>query len=136
MMSLITWFARRWIAGLTLPHALDVVEKLNRRGFLTTLDHLGEDVTNEKEANVSTEQYIAILRALKERGLDRNVSIKLTQLGLAIDPDLCAKNLGRIVSASSPLGLVCHTHRDSFYFRRDIRVWHRDVRLSFDYALF
>lgn len=104
MMSLITWFARRWIAGLTLPHALDVVEKLNRRGFLTTLDHLGEDVTNEKEANASTEQYIAILRALKERGLDRNVSIKLTQLGLAIDPDLCAKNLGRIVSAAVEIG--------------------------------
>jgi len=104
MISIITFFARRWIAGLTLSHALDVVEQLNRRGFHTTLDHLGEDVTNEAEANTSTDQYIAILHGLKERNLDRNVSVKLTQLGLAIDPDLCAKNLGRIVSAAVEVG--------------------------------
>jgi proline dehydrogenase len=104
MISIITFFARRWIAGLTLAHALDVVEDLNRRGFFTTLDHLGEDVTNKEEANTSTDQYIAILHALKERNLDRNVSVKLTQLGLAIDPELCAKNLGRIVSAAVEVG--------------------------------
>ena len=104
MMSIITFFARRWIAGLTLAHALDVVEQLNRRGFFTTLDHLGEDVTNKEEADTSTDQYIAILHALKERNLDRNVSIKLTQLGLAIDPELCAKNLRRIVSAAVEVG--------------------------------
>jgi proline dehydrogenase len=104
MISLITFFARRWIAGLTLAQALDVVEDLNRRGFFTTLDHLGEDVTNEDETNTSTDQYIAILHALKERNLDRNVSVKLTQLGLATDPDLCAKNLERIVSAAVEVG--------------------------------
>lgn len=103
-MSLITFFARRWIAGLTLAHALDVVEQLNRSGFLTSLDHLGEDVTNEQEANAASDQYIAILRALKERGLDKNVSVKLTQLGLAIDPELCAQNLVRIVSAAVQVG--------------------------------
>lgn len=100
MISIITFFARRWIAGLTLAQALDVIEDLNRRGCLTSLDHLGEDVTNESEANTATDQYIAILHALKERNLDRNVSVKLTQLGLAIDTELCAKNLGRIVSAA------------------------------------
>lgn len=104
MMSLITFLARRWIAGMTLTHALNVVEKLNRRGFLTTLDHLGEDVTNEQEAIASTDQYIAILKALKARGLDRNVSVKLTQLGLAVGPELCAKNLTKIVSTAVDVG--------------------------------
>lgn len=97
MMSLLTFLAKRFIAGQTLAQALDVVEKFNRRGFMTTLDHLGEDIASVEEANSATEQYITILRALKKRGLDRNISIKLTQIGLAIDKDLCEKNLIRIV---------------------------------------
>jgi proline dehydrogenase len=97
MMSVLTFLAKRFVAGQTLAQALDVVEKFNRRGFMTTLDHLGEDVASVEEANAAAEQYIAILRALKKRGLDRNISIKLTQIGLAIDKDLCAKNLTRIV---------------------------------------
>lgn len=99
-MSIITFLARRFIAGQTLSQALDVVEHLNGQGFLTTLDHLGEDVTKEEEANAATEQYIAILKALKQRGLEKNISIKLTQIGLSIDQDLCIRNLTRIVKAA------------------------------------
>ena len=98
MMSLLTFLAKRFIAGQTLHQALDVVEQFNKRGFMTTLDHLGEDVIKKAEATATTEQYIAILRALEKRGLDRNISIKLTQIGLAIDPELCKQNLTRIVT--------------------------------------
>ncbi len=100
MMSIVTFLARRFIAGQTLAQALDVVERFNRRGFLTTLDHLGEEVNKEAEAHAATDQYIAILKALKERGLDRNISIKLTQIGLSIDRELGMKNLTRIVKAA------------------------------------
>jgi len=97
MMNILTFLAKRFIAGQTLHQALDVVERFNKRGFMTTLDHLGEDVNKEEEADAAAEQYITILRALKQRGLDRNISIKLTQIGLAVNKDLCERNLVRIV---------------------------------------
>lgn len=100
MKSILTFLARRFVAGETLAQALDVAERYNDQGFLTTLDHLGEEVTKESEAVAATEQYVAILKALKKRGINTSISIKLTQLGLAIDRDLCEKNLYRIVKAA------------------------------------
>lgn len=97
-------FARRFIAGVTLSEALDYVAKLNRSGFATTLDHLGEDVTNEEDAKAAAEQYVIMLRALKEKGLERNVSLKLSQMGLAINDEFCFTNLKHIVDAAEALG--------------------------------
>lgn len=93
-------FARRFIAGTTLAEALDTCARLKSQGFLTTLDHLGEGVTSAQEAKIAADQYTVILRALKERGLDRNVSLKLTQMGLGIDPGLCHENANRIVAVA------------------------------------
>ena len=93
-------FARRFIAGTTLSTALETVARLKERGFETTLDHLGESVTNPFEAATVTQQYVVILKALKERGLPLNVSVKPTQIGLAIDRGLCRKNLEKIVRAA------------------------------------
>lgn len=97
-------FAKRFIAGTTLSEALAVVSRLKSEGFLTTLDHLGEDVANVVESSASAEQYVVMLKALKERGCDRNVSLKLTQIGLRVDRGLCAKNLGRIVECAEEMG--------------------------------
>ncbi|MFA4875587.1 MAG: proline dehydrogenase family protein [bacterium] len=102
--SLLAPFARRFIAGTTLAQALQVAARLKTEGFGTTVDHLGEDVTNKAEARRAAEQYVVILKALKERGLDRNVSVKLSQIGLLIDPEMCAANLARIVAAAEEMG--------------------------------
>lgn len=93
-------FARRFIAGTTLAEALDAMVDLKSKGFLTTFDHLGESVTNEAEARTAADQYVLMLRALREHGLDRNISVKLTQIGLSIDSELCFENLSRIVRAA------------------------------------
>lgn len=98
--TLLAPFARRFIAGTTLAEALGVCARLKSMGFSTTLDHLGEGVASAREAKAAADQYLIILRALKERGLDRNVSLKLTQMGLGIDPELCRENAGRIVAAA------------------------------------
>jgi len=103
-MSLLFFFAKRFIAGETLPQALDVLKSLHSRGFLTTIDHLGENVTNTKEAIDSANIYLDILRELKKRGLDINVSVKLTQIGLDIDRKLCLDNLKRIATAARDCG--------------------------------
>lgn len=98
--KLIAPFARRFIAGTTLGEAIEVVKRLEGEGFRTTLDHLGESVTSRDEALKATEKYIVILKALKEHGLNIYVSVKLTQLGLDIDKELCIQNLRRIVEAA------------------------------------
>ncbi len=97
-------FARRYVAGVKLTDALENAAALKRAGFATTMDHLGESVTNAGEARTAAEQYVIMLRALKEQGLDRNVSVKLTQIGLAIDPELCHENLKRIVATAEAMG--------------------------------
>ena len=97
-------FARRFIAGITLAEALGACAKLKAKGFLTTLDHLGESVENAAEAKIAADQYVLMLRALKEKGLERNVSLKLTQMGLAVDPELCFSNVERIVAAAEEIG--------------------------------
>lgn len=96
-------FARRFIAGTTLADALDAVARLKSQGFSTTVDHLGENVTTKDEAKFATEQCILILKALKERSLDRNLSVKLSQIGLLIDKELCAQNLNRIIALANEI---------------------------------
>ena len=95
---------QRFIAGEVLPKALQVVGRLNAQGFRTTLDLLGESVSNHEEALQSVEEYIEIIRALHKRGLDRNISIKLTQIGLDIDTAFCRDNLLKIVKEANAIG--------------------------------
>jgi proline dehydrogenase len=97
-------FARRFIAGITLSEALAYVERLSKQGFLFTLDHLGEDVESEGEAKNAAEHYVVMLRALNERHLERNVSLKLSQMGLSTDKGFCQRNLEMIVDAAHALG--------------------------------
>jgi len=97
-------FAKRFIAGVTLADALKKVYSLNKDGFLTTLDHLGESVESPEEAELAAEQYVVILKALKKDGLNLNVSLKLTQIGLDIDPELCFRNLSKVVQTAESVG--------------------------------
>lgn len=90
---------RRFVAGETLPEALGVVAELKGAGFRTTIDVLGESVSTPADAQHAADAYIATLEALARDGLDRNVSIKLTQFGLAFDPVLCRREVRRVAEA-------------------------------------
>lgn len=103
-MSFLFFFAKRFIAGQTLPEAIEVLRKLKSQGFLTTIDHLGENVLSAKEATASADYYIAILRSLKKNALDTNISVKLTHIGLDVDKNLCVQNLKRIVETARDVG--------------------------------
>ncbi len=86
----------RFIAGMQLEDALRVSEAVNRQGISVTLDSLGESVTSATEAHRAAEVYHRLLDSIAERGLDANVSIKLTQMGLEQSPELAesiAENL-------------------------------------------
>jgi len=97
-------FARRFIAGETLQEALAASAELGRAGRRVSLNHLGENVRTAGEAERARESYIEMTRQLNAQGLDGNVSIKLTQLGLDLDRDLCQRLTIEIAAAAASLG--------------------------------
>jgi proline dehydrogenase len=91
----------RFVAGETLDEALDALERLRAAGLRTTVDVLGEAVTSVDEARAAADDYLAALDALAARGLDRNVSVKLSQMGLGVDPAACRANVERILGRAA-----------------------------------
>jgi proline dehydrogenase len=91
----------RFVAGETLAEAVVALERLHAAGFRTTVDVLGEAVTSAADARAAADSYLETLDALADRGLDRNVSVKLSQMGLAIDRDACRDNVRRILERAA-----------------------------------
>jgi proline dehydrogenase len=97
-------FASRFVAGETIDSAVSAARDLAGRGITSSLDLLGESVTEEREAVAACDQYVRMVDALSAAGAEVNVSVKLTQMGLDIDEDLCAANLVRILEKAEQLG--------------------------------
>jgi proline dehydrogenase len=93
----------RFVAGETLDEAIAALEKLRAAGFRTTVDVLGEAVTSADAARVAGDEYLAALDALAAHGLDRNVSLKLSQMGLKLDPAICRDNVARIFARAAEM---------------------------------
>lgn len=93
--------SRQYIAGETLEEAIEVTKCLNAEGYRVTIDLLGENSVNQAEAESATEKIIKILQRISEKKINANVSIKLTQLGLTLDNQICQKNLEKILKKAS-----------------------------------
>ena len=89
-------FARRFIAGERVEEAIAAAQEVERQGLMVTLDLLGESVASRADALTATHGYIAVIDAIERAGVGRNISLKLTQLGLDIDQATCIDNLRRI----------------------------------------
>ncbi|MFQ5696425.1 MAG: proline dehydrogenase family protein [Terriglobia bacterium] len=94
-------FAKRFIAGETLEDGLRVAAELNARGLKANMNHLGEGVTDRREAEAAYESYREILRQLSARKIDGSISIKPTQLGLTFAPDLCLELTQRLAAEAA-----------------------------------
>jgi len=92
-----TSFARRFIAGETVEEAIAAARAIERRGLLHTLDYLGESVTSLAEAEAATRDYLRVAEAITQAGIVRNLSLKLTQLGLDVDRATAVDNLRKIL---------------------------------------
>jgi proline dehydrogenase len=93
----------RFVAGMELEDALRVAEAVNRQGMSVTLDSLGESVTSDTEAHKAAEIYHQLLDQIAARKLNANISVKLTQMGLELSPELAgaiAESLARHASAT------------------------------------
>jgi proline dehydrogenase len=94
----------RYIAGPELADAVVTVRALNKAGRKATLDVLGEEVATTDEALAIRAEYEQAMATIEEEGLDANVSIKLTGLGLNVDPDLCAESVRALVRIAAGHG--------------------------------
>jgi len=89
--------SRRFVAGEVVEDAIEATRALNKESMHVSLDHLGENVSDAKEAMSAAQDYIAILDCVKQASVDANISIKLTALGLDISQELCEQNVCRIL---------------------------------------
>ena len=115
---------RRFVAGDTLGEAIGVAAALNRQGMKVSLDLLGEEVHSADEVEAALNGYVACLDEIAANAIDGNISIKLTQLGLAFDPGLARATLDRLAASASRLNLtVTIDMEDSSYTEETVKIY-------------
>lgn len=96
--------ASRFVAGETVDDAVPAVRALNARKITVSLDLLGESVNTEGEARAAAAEYVALLDRIAAEGLDANVSVKLTAMGLDVGEELCLRNMHEILGKAREHG--------------------------------
>jgi len=104
-------FVSRSIAGETIEAAIEVSRQLQSQGLLVTLDHLGERVRTTEESTAAAREYVHLMDTVVDAGVDRNISLKLTQLGIDVDRATCIDNLRRLLEPAA---------RHEFFVRIDM----------------
>jgi proline dehydrogenase len=116
----------RFVAGTTLDQAVEAVRAINATGASATLDVLGEAVADRAAADRAAAAYVATIERIAAEGLDANVSIKLTQMGLDLGDDVCLAVLGPVVEAGGRHGVFVRIDMESSaYTERTLGIVHR-----------
>jgi proline dehydrogenase len=124
--------ASRFVAGQMVDDALRVVRTLNEKGINATLDQLGEHTTNSVEANRAADGILAVFDELQKAQVRANVSIKLTQIGMGLDDNVCRANLMRILEHAQGCGnFVCIDMEDSSYTDKTIAFYDEMIQRGF-----
>lgn len=124
--------ARRFVAGETLDDALAAVRPLNASGISVSLDELGESVSNEQQARATRDSYLRILDSIKQAGLNANVSVKLTSLGLDIAEELCVSLMQEVLERARRYGTFVRVDMESSaYTDRTMRLFEERFYPSF-----
>jgi proline dehydrogenase len=119
-------FADRYMAGETLEQAVATVRRLNDRGVMATIDVLGEFIHTPEEAGATATAYEHVLDAVAAERLDSTISIKLSGLGIELDPDLADEMVARVVAAAERHGIFVRIDmEDSGLTDRTLRVYRR-----------
>ena len=115
--------AGRFVAGNTLDEAMAVCRTVHAEGFLVTLDYLGENVHSLEEAAMGRDACMRTLQSMHAAGMEPNVSVKLTQLGLDLSPAECERNVAALVEfASGSKGFVRVDMESSEYTDRTLQI--------------
>ena len=118
--------SRRFVAGEELPDALAAARGSNQEGLKASLDYLGENVASREDAVKAREMYIGVFDRIAQEGLDANVSLKLTQLGLDFGEDFCREQAEAIVQHAAVLGNFVRLDMEgSAYTDRTVEITRR-----------
>jgi|SRR5213593_2148543 len=129
-------FASRFVAGETVEAAVAAARQLNGAGITATLDLLGESVQSAGEARAARDVYLQTLDRIRLTGAASNVSVKPTQMGLAIDERLCVENLRTTVArAKSHESFVRLDMEQSEYVERTLQLFRRTLHPEFGNAV-
>jgi proline dehydrogenase len=120
--------SQRYIAGERIEDACRVVKELNAGGKMATIDVLGEEITTPEEARHIAYAYDDVFRAIDEQGLDSNVSVKLTGMGLKLDLDIARENLERTVRGAAERGNFVRIDMEDSSCTDDTLTLYRELR--------
>jgi len=118
----------RFVAGTQVEDALRATAALNQAGLSVSVDNLGENVTTAEEATHSAQLYHQLLSEIEKRGLNANVSVKLTHMGIDVDPQLAYSNVAGLVekaASMSPKNFVRVDMEGSAYTQRTLDIVHQ-----------
>ncbi len=124
--------ARRFVSGDTIEDAIAAIRELNAQGITATLDHLGENVETAEDANRSTEDYLKALNAIGASGVQSQVSIKLTALGLDLGEAVCRANVERILVKAKEIGVRVTIDMESTEYTERTLALYRALRCEYD----
>jgi proline dehydrogenase len=128
---IVGYFAKGYIAGSALDDAVAVTRDLNRQGIMSTIDILGEFITSMDQAGFFREECLKILTAIHAEGLNGNLSLKPTQLGLSLDKGACFENLERIVAHAANLGSFVRIDMEDHPRTDDTLAFYRRLRTEY-----
>ncbi len=125
--------AERFVAGDTIQDAIRVVKQLNSAGIHATLDHLGEQTAAIPEAVKAADDILDLLDQINASRIRANVSVKLSQIGLALDENTCSENLARILTRARQYGnFVRIDMEDTPFTDKTIDMYRRMRKMGFD----
>lgn len=128
--------ASRFVAGETPEEGVAAVRELNRNGITASLDLLGESVTKREEAEQARDTYLETLDRIRAAGVDANVSVKLTQMGLDIAEELAVANLSAIIERAASHGSFVRIDMESSaYTERTLDLFKRVLYPRFGNAV-
>jgi proline dehydrogenase len=111
--------------GETMDDALGAADTLRNKKIGTVFTHLGENIQDRSEAQRVTEHYLEVLKRIREKGLHAEISVKLTQLGLDLSPDLCFEHLEAIIERAQKESIVWVDMEASSYVDATLDLYRR-----------
>jgi proline dehydrogenase len=119
-------FSRRFVAGTRQSDVIDAVRRLNADGFDATVSYLGEAVTTETEVQAAVAEFASYAEAVRAQSLRSHLSIKLTELGLAFDPELAERCLDTVLTRAAAAGTFVRIDmEDSHYTESTLAIFRR-----------
>jgi len=121
--SMVGYFAKKYIAGESLQEAIDAIKRLNNEGYLCTLNILGEHLSDIEDSTEYVTGYRDALSMIIEKNLNANISVKLSQVGLGIDDEVCLRNIkGLLKMATEANNFVRIDMEESIYTTKTLEI--------------